>query len=211
MSDMSSPQRLGRRAFCIALSLSTLLTDASAETVPDAETLLRPGDPILGNPKGDVTIVDFYDIRCPPCRAMDVWIKKLLKSDAGIRYVPIDYPILGAASELGVKALFAAQIQGRYQALRDDLMTEISSPENTSIEADAKVLGLDWTQMELDMNGDTVAAHIAANLARGRALNVPGIPALYVGNIFVPGELSYDDLTSIVAMARAKKAKMKPS
>ncbi|HQT63732.1 MAG: hypothetical protein B7Z75_01790 [Acidocella sp. 20-57-95] len=199
-----------RRTFCLALGLWPVVARASSDTTPNADALVRPGDPILGNPHGDLTLVDFYDIRCPPCRAMDVRIKRLLKTDPGIRYVPVDYPILGAASELGTKALFAAQLQGRYEALRDDFMTEPTPPDDDSIKTDAKSLGLDWSQMELDMNGDAVAARIAANLARGRALDLSGIPALFVGGIFVPGELSYDDLSSVVAMARTKKAQVKP-
>src|SRR5215472_4202761 len=30
----------------------------------------NPADPVGGNPKGDVAIVEFYDVRCPYCRGM---------------------------------------------------------------------------------------------------------------------------------------------
>lgn len=171
----------------------------------DAARLVRAGDPVLGNPDGDLTIVDFYDIRCPPCRAMEPRLRRLLAHDRGIRYVPVDYPILGQASLLGVAALFAAQEQGAYVPLRARLLTQRRPPSRELIHADAAALGLDWPALELAMSGDRVAHRIAANLARGRALGIRGIPRMVIGSIFVPGPLHYGDLVAVVASARARQ------
>jgi protein-disulfide isomerase len=202
--------RLRRRLFCAGAGLLALARPACADATPNAATLVRPGDPILGNPHGDLTIVDFYDIRCPPCRTMDRRIDRLLAVDPGIRYVPVDYPILSAASALGARALFAAQAQHKYRQLRHDLMTTDEPPSKSLIETDAKALSLDWPRMALDMNGDAAMARVEGNLSRGRALGIDGIPALYVGDVFVPGELSYGDLVSVVAMARARQLSKPP-
>ncbi|HQT68592.1 MAG: hypothetical protein B7Z78_13700 [Rhodospirillales bacterium 20-60-12] len=190
-----------RHSLMLALAALGAPSAALAKT-PDSASLVLPEDPIAGNPKGDLTIVDFYDIRCPPCRAMDPRITRLIAADHGIRYVPIDYPILGPASLLGTQALFAAQIQGQYFPLRAKLMTEPAPPTDVSIEADAKTLRLDWAAMELAMNGDEVAHRVAMNLARGKKLGVTGIPTLFIGRQIVPGSLSYADLVSVVASAR---------
>ena len=198
---------LQRRSFGLGLAALLSAGVAHAETVPTASSLVRPYDPILGNPKGDLTVVDFYDIRCPPCRAMDVWLDKLLAADPGIRYVPVDYPILGAPSQLGTEALFAAQLQGKYKPFRKFLMTEVAPPTLDAMQAEALKLSLDWSQMQFDMNGDAVAQHISKNLDRGAGLNLDGIPALFVGPIFVQGALGYDDMVSVVEMARAKQQK----
>ena len=109
--------------------------------------LVHPGDPVYGNPHGMLTIVDFYDIRCPPCRAMNLRIEKLLKIDHSVRYVPVDYPILGAASVLGVKALFAAAMQGKYKAFRAILMHQKPKPDMAILQRDAKQAGLDWPRL----------------------------------------------------------------
>lgn len=208
---MSETGKIARRGIMIGgIAVFACASFANADTTPNAASLVRPGDPIFGNPSGNLTIVDFYDIRCPPCRAMDVRIKKLLQADSGIRYVPVDYPILGAASELGARALMAAQMQGKYQPFRAMLMQDSAPPSDALIEADAKALSLDWPEFQLDMNGDTVAAHIASNLSRGESLNIQGIPAIFIGSIFVPGELRYSDLVSVVAMARQGNNSGKP-
>ena len=70
-----------------------------------------PADPVAGNPKGDITIVEFFDTRCPYCRKLEPTMTALLKSDHGVRLVYKDLPILGPASVVGSKSLLAAQRQ----------------------------------------------------------------------------------------------------
>lgn len=187
-------------SFCIAFPA------LAAAPQPNAAALVRPSDPVLGNPRGNLTIVDFYDIRCPPCRAMNPWFQKLLAADPQIRYIPVDYPLLGAPSILGTEAMFAAQAQGKYAEMRARLMKQTSPPDISLIHADARALGLDWPRMELAMSGDAIAHRISANLARGRALGVKAIPAMFIGDIMVTGALSYPDLVATVARARERTA-----
>ncbi|MBW4091507.1 MAG: thioredoxin domain-containing protein [Proteobacteria bacterium] len=191
-------------ATLVATSLAGPVLAAPPGAVPEAAHLVRPGDPILGNPEGDLTLVDFYDLRCGPCRAMEPRLRRLLAVDHGIRYVPIDDPILGPASQLGVAALFAAQAQGAYAALRARLLTQARPPSLDVIRADALALGLDWPQLEMTMSGDAVAHRISTNLARGRALGIRRVPTLVIGSILVPGALDEADLVSLVGSARRR-------
>lgn len=195
---------LGRRFVLLGGLLAGFPHRSLAGAKVNAASLVRSGDPVLGNPKGTLTIVDFYDVRCPPCRAMYPRIQRLLAVDHQIRYVPIDYPILGPPSLLGVEALFAAQMQGRYAAMQAKLMTQVSPPTMTIIKADANELRLNWHPMELAMSGDATARRVAANLARGKALKIKKVPTLFIGTIRVGGALTYDDLVSVVAMARRR-------
>ena len=79
------------------------------------DSLVDPADPVNGNPNGDVTIVEFFDTRCPYCRKLEPSMAELLAHDHGVRLVYKDLPILGPASVLGSKALLAAQRQGGYE------------------------------------------------------------------------------------------------
>ena len=72
------------------------------------DKLVDAADPTGGNPKGDVTIVEFFDTRCPYCRKLEPAMADLLARDHGVRLVYKDLPILGPASVLGSKALLAA-------------------------------------------------------------------------------------------------------
>jgi protein-disulfide isomerase len=175
-------------------------TTTSAATI-SAASLVRPSDPIEGSPNGTVTIIDFSDVRCPPCRAMNRRIQQLLKTDHTLRYVPVDFPILGPASILATKALFAAQIQGKYFALRARLMSDKRPPTLAILQNDAASLGLDWPRLQHDMDSKQTAQRIKTNLARGKAVGFHEIPAMYIGTIRVVGGLTSADLRAVVAQA----------
>lgn len=194
---------MGRLAGALALALVIIRTPPAVAGTPasqhiDAASLVKSGDPVLGNPHGTVTIVDFYDIRCLPCRAANLAIEQLLKTDRFVRYVPVDYPLLGQASVVGAKALLGAEIQGKYAALHQILMHQTAIPDAAVLERDAKTVGLDWQLLEFDMDGDRVAAHLEANMRRGRALGIKRVPVLFIGAKRINGALRYQDLRSVV-------------
>src|SRR5215469_4960366 len=90
---------------------------------------LEEGGAVGGNPRGEVTIVEFFDTRCPYCRKLEPVMAKLLAQDHGVRLVYMDLPILGPPSVLGAKALLAADRQGGYEKLRDAIMA--APPQTT--------------------------------------------------------------------------------
>ena len=84
--------------------------------------LITPADPVAGDPHGDVTIVEFFDTRCPYCRRLEPVMDSFLAKDRKVRLVYKDLPILGPASVLGTKALLAAQKQDAYGKMREAVM-----------------------------------------------------------------------------------------
>ena len=64
-------------------------------------------DAVAGNPSGNITIVEFYDLRCPYCRHMQPVLDQLLHQNPHVRLVRKDMPVLGASSRLGARALLA--------------------------------------------------------------------------------------------------------
>ena len=73
-----------------------------------------PDAPILGNPKGDVTLVEFFDYRCPFCRQVEPSLQTLIKDDPGVRVVQKEFPILGPMSVYAAHVALAAQKQGKH-------------------------------------------------------------------------------------------------
>ena len=88
-----------------------------------------PADPVAGNPHGDVTVVEFYDPRCPYCRAMRPVVARLLAADPGVRLVYKDIPVLGPDSRLDARALLAAQRQGGYLPMQAAEMAARRTPD----------------------------------------------------------------------------------
>ena len=164
-----------------------------------------PADPVDGNPQGDVTVVEFFDVRCPYCRRMLPVMAELLRGDHTIRVVYKDIPILGPASQLAAKALLAAQKQGGYLALRTALMSGPSDITAETLRAAAAKTGLDWDRLQQDMADPSVQQRIDANLGLAHRLDIEGTPAYVIGGRLMPGALSVADLQAAVAEARKKQ------
>jgi protein-disulfide isomerase len=168
-------------------------------------SLIDPADPIGGNPQGDVTIVEFFDTRCPYCRKLEPAMAELLAHDHGVRVVFKDLPILGPASVLGSKALLAAQRQGGYEKLRDAIMTAPPQTTEPMIQEASQHLGLDWPRLQHDMGDPAIQRRIDANLKLARSIGIEGTPALIIGGELIPGAVGGDELRSAIAKARATK------
>ncbi|MBV8576694.1 MAG: DsbA family protein [Acetobacteraceae bacterium] len=168
-------------------------------------SLIDPADPVAGNPAGDVTIVEFFDARCPYCKRLEPTMTEFLGHDPGVRLVYKDMPILGAPSLLASKALLAAQRQGGYEKLRDALMRGGSDVSKESIKAESERLGLDWSRLEHDMNDPAIARRLDGNLQLARKLGIQGTPALVVGDDLLPGAADLPELQKAVAAARKEK------
>ncbi len=167
--------------------------------------LVNPADPIAGDPGGDVTIVEFFDTRCPYCRKLEPTMSDLLARDHRVRLVYKDLPILGPDSVLGSKALLAAQKQGRYEKLREAIMSAPPDTDKRGIQAIAQNLGLDWERMKHDMDDPAIAARLQANLTLAHELGIEGTPALVIGGNLIPGAIDLADLQTAVAEARDGK------
>jgi protein-disulfide isomerase len=172
---------------------------AAAALAHGAAGLVQPDDPVAGNPHGSVTVVEFFDVRCPFCRRMDPTLETLLQENHNVRLVYKDLPILGPASVLASRALLAAERQGGYLKLREALMAAPPDITDATIEAATKQLGLDWPRVKRDMDDPAVAQQIHANLQLAETLGIDGTPALVVGHQIVPGAVGLADLKDLVA------------
>ena len=166
-------------------------------------TLVRPDDPVAGNPRGAVTIVEFFDVRCPYCRQMNPVVAALLRQDRDVRLVYKDLAILGPASVLASRALLAAQKQGGYLKLRDALMAAPPDITEATIRSAAIAAGLDWTRLRHDMADPAITRRLADTLKLAQVLGIDGTPAFVIGHDVVPGAVDLAALEKAVAAARA--------
>jgi protein-disulfide isomerase len=166
-----------------------------------------PNAPVLGNPKGDVTLVEFFDYRCPFCRQVEPWVQTLLKEDPGVRLVQKEFPILGPASVYGAHVALAAWKQGKHTAFHNALMAKEGNMDEREIHEDlifqvAKSVGLDIDRMKIDMESPDVAAEIQRSMEIARSLRLTGTPAFIVGTVLVPGATDLMTLHEMVDDAR---------
>ena len=164
-----------------------------------------PNSPNLGNPDGEVTVIEFFDSNCPYCRKAGQTVQELLASDANVRVIYREWPILGEDSVFASRAALAARAQGKYEEFHWALMNGEGRASEASILKLARHLDLDVEKLQADMTSPAVEAHIAQSSALARTLGFTGTPAFIVGDRTAPGMLSTDEITAMVAEARAAK------
>jgi protein-disulfide isomerase len=161
-----------------------------------------PDSPVGGNPAGDVTIVEFFDYRCPHCRRMVAVIKALLAEDRGVRLVYKELPILGEESVLAARAALAARGQGKYVEAHDRLMAEAGPLTRAAVLATLAGIGLDGERLRADMDAPEITTVIGRQLALSQALGIDGTPAFVVGGELVVGAVDLGTLRDLVSRAR---------
>ncbi len=170
-----------------------------------AAALFREAEPIVaGNPKGDVTIVEFFDYRCPYCKKGKQVVSDLLKQDGNIRLVLKEYPILSPESELAARAAVASVPQGKYWDFHLALMGAEELSED-AVFAIAKDVGIDVAKLKADMKSDKVDARLRDVQALGKAVGVDATPTFFIGDKPFTGVMTMDELKGAVAAARKAK------
>ena len=164
-----------------------------------------PRDPVLGDPKGAVTVVEFFDYRCPFCKAAEPDLEKLLAIDPDIRLVLKEFPILDAEdqthiSEDAARAAIAANAQGRYGQVHRALLAQKHLDED-AITAILKASGVDAAAAQPVETSASTTTQIADARALARVLGIDGTPAFIVGDQMIAGA-QMDQLRAAVAQAR---------
>jgi protein-disulfide isomerase len=183
-------------------------SDAASSTAIQANHAVifdQKADPVAGNPRGAVTLVEFFDVRCPYCRQMQPSLAAFLARHHEVRLVLKDLPVLGPPSVLGAKALIAAQAQGGYLKMQDALMGNGVVVNDLTIHRAATAAGLDWAALQSAMASRPTQLRIDANLQLGTLLGIQGTPAFIFGDQLVSGALSMDELGQAVAMLERQK------
>jgi protein-disulfide isomerase len=163
-----------------------------------------PGDPIIGNPNGDVTLVEFFDYQCGYCKRMTEPLIKFARADGNLRIVMKEFPILGPESMVAARASLAASKQGKYEAFHIALMSLRGRLSEPAIFQTALEVGLDTEKLLKDMDAPDVMEQISKARELGQALSVRGTPAFIINGTIVPGAMSEDRLAELVAKARTK-------
>ena len=164
--------------------------------------LSDPDSGIGGNPKGDVTLIEFFDYRCPYCKQMEPTVQALLKEDGRLRIVYKEFPILGPVSVYATRVAIAARKQGKYEEFRSRMITLKGNIDQDAVMQVAAASGLDMAKLKTDMASPDIDKIIKRNYALAEALGIDGTPGLIVGNEMNVGATDIDGLRKMIADAR---------
>jgi len=166
--------------------------------------LHAPGTQFLGNPDGDVTIVEFSDYTCPFCKAVEPRLQALLKADRNVKLIVKEFPILTPQSLTAARAALASVKQGKYESYHQALVGFRGTLEEPMIFEIAKNTGLDIEKLKKDMDAPEIDSEIIANFNLARALRIFDTPNFIVGDHILTEPSGSIDFPKTVAAARAK-------
>lgn len=161
--------------------------------------------PVSGNPKGNVTIVEFFDYTCGYCKAGQESLAQLLNEDKNVRLVHKEFPILGAGAMIASQAALASVAQGKYADFHKALMNTKERLSEEGIKKLAQSIGLNVEKLTKDMESEKIKNSLQTNRSLAEALHIQGTPAFVIGDKLYPGVLSLDQLKEAIADARKAK------
>jgi protein-disulfide isomerase len=164
----------------------------------------------VGNPKGNATLVEFFDYNCHFCKGALPDIARLMKEDPNLHVVLKDFPVLGPGSVEAARVASAVrnQLQGeRFWEFHNKLLSLHGPVGRKEALGVAKEMGVDMAQLEKDMGSKDIDSGLRQTLAMADELQINGTPTFVVGDSVVVGAVGYDELKSkIDAVHKCGKA-----
>ncbi|MBC7311098.1 MAG: DsbA family protein [Rhizobium sp.] len=187
------------------VALSTLMPRLSfGQDVTKEEIYFDKDAPVLGNPKGDVTLVEFFDYQCPYCKKSHPTVKKLVEQDGNIRLVLKDWPVFGGASIFAAQAVLGAAQIGQYEKAMEALMRTSGKLTEEVVEKALTGAGLKMQDIVAAVNKHSgkISGLLDRNYSQALALNFVGTPSFVIGSHLYPGVLDEKGLKEAIATAR---------
>jgi protein-disulfide isomerase len=159
-------------------------------------------DPTAGNPKGDVTIVEFFDYNCVYCRASTNALLNAVNADGRVKVVFKELPILTQGSVVAARMALAAMKQGKYDALHKAFMNVRGLLDDKLAYQIAAKTGLNMERLKRDMASPQVAKDIRRNKELAHALDIGGTPTFVIGDRIISEALDEPVFRQLFAAAR---------
>ena len=160
-----------------------------AAELADTDVLDDPDIPVLGNPQGDITIVEFFDYQCPFCKRGHEDLLALVAGDGNIRLMMRDWPVFGAPSVLAAQLVLGAASLGEYASAHGALMATEGRLAAPQIRRALAGVGVDHIAAEDAFRRDRTRwdALLSRNAAHAARMGLQGTPVFAIGRAMPPG------------------------
>jgi protein-disulfide isomerase len=179
--------------------------DSAAAQMSTKEIFFDKDAPVLGNPKGSVTVVEYFDYQCPYCKSSHAALKKVVAADGDVRLVLKDWPILGDASVFAAQAVLGAAQIGHYEPAMEALMKTRGRLSQSQVEKALAGVGLTMEMLSaaVNENNSKISALLDRNYSQALSFNFVGTPSFVIGKDVYPSVLSEKALKDAIKLARA--------
>ena len=159
-------------------------------------------DPVTGNAKGDVTVVEFFDYNCGFCKSSYDSLVDTIRADGKTRLVFKEFPILTDDSIIASRIALAAKRQGKYDDLHRAFMKFKGRLDEKNALRIAGEVGLNMDQIKKDMSSPDIDKLLRRNKEIAHILGVDGTPTFIVGDHIVSQALDGPTLKQLIEIAR---------
>ncbi|WPE23101.1 DsbA family protein [Shinella zoogloeoides] len=187
-----------------AAAAATGLKPSLAQQLTKDEVFFDKDAPVLGNPRGNVTIVEYFDYQCPYCKKAHPMVEKVVKADGNVRLVLKDWPIFGDVSIFAAQAVLGAAQIGKYEVAMEALMKTKGKLTHEEVEKRLTGAGLSMKEVTASVNKHDakISGLLNRNYSQALAFNFAGTPAFVIGSALFPGVLDEKGLKDAIAKAR---------
>ncbi len=184
-------------------------TSKASQTIlsKKAEMEDDPNSPFVGDPKGDVTLVEFFDYHCGYCKQFLPTVAELASEDKHLKIVFKEFPILAPDSDLAARASLAVYSIDRtkYLAYHTLLMRMSTTFTEDNLMEKAKTVGIGEAAFRKAYNNPDLSKELDKTRELAYSLNIHGTPAIVLGNELIPGVVSINELREKIAALRETK------
>jgi protein-disulfide isomerase len=166
---------------------------------------------VLGNPQGDVSLVEFFDYNCGFCRRALADKIELMKADPKLRIVLKEFPVLGEGSPQAAQVAVAVRMQDKtggrkYFEFHQKMFGSRGQIDRARALAVVREIGFDVGRVERDMVSPEAKQTLEESFKMAEALGINGTPSYVVGNQVVVGAVGVEKLREAINTTRCGKA-----
>lgn len=163
--------------------------------------IVNGDDPAIGNENALVTIVEFSDFECGFCQKQEKILKQILENFGNkVKLIWKDYPESEFSSpsfQAAVAARCASQ-QNEFWPYHDLLFSKNGDFSKKTFIDLAEKLKLKLDEFKECLINNDAKILIQNNIKEANALNITGVPFIYVNDREIMGEVSYEELKGII-------------
>lgn len=205
--DLFNRRHLLRLAGAMALT-GLAVARGHAQARPSLNEVIYDADqPLLGNPHGDVTIVEYFDFQCPYCKSGFSDLLAIVRKDGNTRLIMKDWVIFGDVSSYAARLVLAADQQGDYERALTAVMRTSGRLSAAKVDASLVNAGLDPRQLHdlYARQRGRIDQLLLRNASQAEAFGFRGTPSYLIGTQFYRGVLTPSDFYAAIDHARRKQ------
>jgi protein-disulfide isomerase len=202
---LENPRVLERVSTALNAEIEAERTEKMKVAVDENRDLIYSADGavVVGNPNGDVTLVEMYDYNCGYCRSTMPDVVALVDGDPNLKLVLRQFPILSQGSVDAAKVgVLVAKSGVDYWSFHQALFTGRGQVDGETALRAAADLGLRPEDLRAKLVDPEVGAALDNSYKLAQQLQITGTPTFIIGDEVIPGAVGVDVLRAKIANVR---------